>query len=185
MLASVSHGKRPIKVQDLKSLKPFLLFAWACERTSVKMHSIDSRFCHRTIKYTVFRRLWVHLLARKFDRLGQWRECVWLRVHVSNTHQPIYSQRCFWNTKHPEKERRKRRINWFKWLLFWAVLLGMILGFVTDHFFACFYVISSVRNPCCVGCDSAISIMFGEGGGLRQRGEGETGVILVLKLSVC
>ena len=47
------------------------------------------------------------------------------------------------------------------------------------------YLISSVRNPCCVGCDSAVSIMSGEGGGLRQRGEGETGVILVLKLSVC
>ena len=29
-----------------------------------------------------------------------------------------------------------------------------------------FYVISSVRNLCCVCCDSAI--MSGEGGGLRQ-----------------
>ena len=74
----------------------------------------------------------------------------------------------------------------------------MILGFVTDHFLSV-VVISSVRNLRCVCCDSAV--MSGEGGGLRQgervggggkgrgwgveaRGEGETGVISVLKLSV-
>ena len=62
-----------------------------------------------------------------------------------------------------------------------AFVLGMILGFVTDHFFFFFNVISSVRN---LRCDS--SIMPGEGGGLRQGpGEGETGVTSVLKLSVC
>ena len=33
-----------------------------------------------------------------------------------------------------EEERRKRRMHLLKWLLFLAVLLGMILGFVTDHF---------------------------------------------------
>ena len=44
-------------------------------------------------------------------------------------------------------------------------LLGMILGFVTDHFLSVF-VINSVRNLYCVCCDSAI--MSGEGGGLRQ-----------------
>ena len=63
--------------------------------------------------------------------------------------------------------------------MFLAVLLGMILGFVTDHLFIFIYIISSVRNLC---CDNAI--MSGDGGGLRQ-GEGETGVISVLKLSVC
>ena len=51
-------------------------------------------------------------------------------------------------------------------------LLGMILGFVTDHLLSVFYVISSVRNLCRVCCDSAI--MSGEGGGTEARGEGET-----------
>ena len=52
-------------------------------------------------------------------------------------------------------------------LLFLAVLLGKIkFGFVTDHFLSVFYVVNSVRNLCCVCCDSAI--LSGEGGGLRQ-----------------
>ena len=33
-----------------------------------------------------------------------------------------------------EEESRKKRIHLFKWLLFLAVLFGMILGFVTDTF---------------------------------------------------
>ena len=41
---------------------------------------------------------------------------------------------------------------------------------------------NSVRNLCCVCCDSAI--MSGEGEGFEARGEGEMGVISVLKLSV-
>ena len=37
-----------------------------------------------------------------------------------------------------EEERRKRRIHLLKWLLFLTVLLGMILGFATDHFVSVF-----------------------------------------------
>ena len=37
-----------------------------------------------------------------------------------------------------KEERRKRRIYLLKWLLFLAVLLDMILGFVTDHFLSVF-----------------------------------------------
>ena len=32
-----------------------------------------------------------------------------------------------------EEERRKRKIHLLKWLLFLALKLGMIFGFVTDH----------------------------------------------------
>ena len=44
MLALQSLWKRPIKVPNLKSLRPFPPFAWARERTSAKMHSVESRF---------------------------------------------------------------------------------------------------------------------------------------------
>ena len=44
-------------------------------------------------------------------------------------------------------------------------------------------VISSIRNLCCICCDSAI--MPGEGGGVEAKREGETEVISVLKLLVC
>ena len=36
------------------------------------------------------------------------------------------------------EEERRKRIHLLKWLLFWAVLLGMILGFVNDHFLSVF-----------------------------------------------
>ena len=37
------------------------------------MLSIESEICYRTIKYTVCRRVCVHLSATKLYRLGQWR----------------------------------------------------------------------------------------------------------------
>ena len=37
-----------------------------------------------------------------------------------------------------EEERRKKRIHLLNWPLFLAFLLGMILGFVTDHFLSVF-----------------------------------------------
>ena len=43
MLTVPSLGKWPIKAPNLKSLRLFLLVAWARERTSIKMHSIKSR----------------------------------------------------------------------------------------------------------------------------------------------
>ena len=39
----------------------------------MKMHSIESEICYRTIKYTVCRRVSVDLSARKVYRPGQWR----------------------------------------------------------------------------------------------------------------
>ena len=42
VLAAPSLEKRPIEVPNLKSLRLCPLFA--CERTSTKMHSIESRF---------------------------------------------------------------------------------------------------------------------------------------------
>ena len=43
VLAALSLEKRPIEVPDLKSLSLFPLFASARERTSIKMHSTESR----------------------------------------------------------------------------------------------------------------------------------------------
>ena len=73
---------------------------------------------------------------------------------------------------------------WLKWLLFLAVLFGMILGFVTDHFLSVFmwsivletYVVFVVIELLClerVGVEA------------RGKGERETRVISVLNLSVC
>ena len=44
MLAAPSLRKRPTKVPNLKSPRPFAFFAWARQRISVKMHSTGSRF---------------------------------------------------------------------------------------------------------------------------------------------
>ena len=43
-----------------------------------------------------------------------------------------------WGGGVTEEERRKKRIHLLNWPLFLAFLLGMILGFVTDHFLSVF-----------------------------------------------
>ena len=43
MLAVLSLLKQPLKVPNLKSLKPFLPFTWAHKRISIKMRSIECR----------------------------------------------------------------------------------------------------------------------------------------------
>ena len=54
MLAMSSLWKLPMKVPNLKSLRPFFPFTWARERISIKMHSTESRFVIGTIKYTCY-----------------------------------------------------------------------------------------------------------------------------------
>ena len=44
MVAALSLRKRPIKIPNLKSARCFFPYAWARERISIKVHSIESRF---------------------------------------------------------------------------------------------------------------------------------------------
>ena len=48
--------------------------AWTRERTSIKTHSIESRFViGPSNNYTVWRLVCMHFSARRFYRLGQWK----------------------------------------------------------------------------------------------------------------
>ena len=64
--------KQPIKVTNLKSLRLFSPFAWAPERTFVKIRSIEVIFVIGSSN-TLSASVYVHFSARKFCRLWQWR----------------------------------------------------------------------------------------------------------------
>ena len=70
-MLAMSLWKRPIKVPNLKLLRPSPLHMSMWKDYQIAQYWKQS--CDRTIKYTVCRHVLVHFLTRKFYRLGQWR----------------------------------------------------------------------------------------------------------------